>query len=175
MRLGKFAPYAALVLAALLAAGQSRALYAVWEVEEAGGSARLTSPPGGVDFGSVEIGNVSKMIKLTLVNDDDLNSTTVSNVHWDDAAIVGILYDGFTPPPYTIAPGGLKNTYWQYKNEELLGNSDGNITFVYSIDAGTDELIVPWNVTGVEEGYFMKKPDEGLFLGPCFLETLKAR
>lgn len=172
MKLARGRAIAALVLAFLVASVNARALVCVIEQDQGDAAERVVASPTTINFGLVEVSGTSKKVKVTLVNEDTLAPTTVSKMQTTDDSVKSTEAEDV---PFDIAPNSQKALYFAYQNPTGIGDAEGIVVITYSIDVGTEELTIPFVVKVVKEGGLLKKPDEGLFLGPCFLETLEAR
>lgn len=147
----------ALVLLMLLAAGSAMA---------------LTPVPVSISFGTVEAGLASSPKTLKMVNDTD-GAVIIDGIVTTD---LNVQYAVNGPDyPVVLLPAEELSVSLLYNNPDLIVTQTGTLTIVYT-DIGGQQLIeVPFTARCVPEGGLPEKPDEGWFLGPCFLESLTAR
>lgn len=140
--------------------------------DEDSGAARVSATPETVSFGVIEAGNVSRSVNIDLLNDDP-GAALIGAIMTDDAAIG---YPVAGPSfPVALGPGESLTITLVYTNDNKTSTQRGDITVLYTSTLGAEELAIPYAAYCVPEGGAPVKPDEGWYLGPCFIGTLNLR
>lgn len=137
-----------------------------------GGAAALAPTPESLNFGTVEAGTASRVKSLTLSN-DEAGAVILAGIA---SADLNVQY-AVTGPEYPIVllPGEELTVELLYNNPDLVTAQTGILEVIYTNTDGNQVLEIPFTASCVLEGGLPEKPDEGWFLGPCFLGVLFGR